>query len=303
MFSRVSIFKPPGADYEIRVVGARATPLRDFYHGLLRLPWWATLTTVAVAVLAANVLFALAYVEVGGVAHAAPGSFADAFFFSVQTMGSIGYGIMYPESRLANLLVVAESITGLSLFALVTGLVFAKFSRSTGRIVFSREAVISPVDGVPTLSFRIGNERGNRIIDAQIRVVLVRTERRAEGDTFYRMRDLKLSRGQALTLARSWSVLHPMDDESPLRGQSQEAFVAADSELQVLVTGLDDVTMQTVAAIHQYFGHQVIWGARHVDVLSEDSQGSLTLDLRRFHDRESTRPTAEFPYPQVQSRK
>ncbi len=296
MAPRTSIFKPPGADYEIRIVGARPTPLRDFYHALLRLPWWATLATVAMAVIIANLLFAVGYLEGGGVAHAAPGSFADAFFFSVQTMGSIGYGAMYPESRLANLLVLGESITGLSLFALVTGLVFAKFSRSTARMVFSREAVICPTDGVPTLAFRIGNERGNRIIDAQIRVVLVRTERRAEGDTFYRMRDLKLSRAQALTLSRSWSVMHPIDRDSPLHGVTREAFLAAESEVQVLVTGLDDTTMQTVAATHQYFGHQVVWGSRHVDVLSEEG-GALVLDLRRFHDREATAPTGDFPYP------
>jgi len=134
---------PPGADYSIRVVGDRATPLRDFYHALLRWPWSATITAISALFLAANALFAAGYLITGGIAHAAPGSFVDAFFFSVQTMGTIGYGAMYPESAAANILVVAEAITGLTLTALATGLVFAKFSRSTARIVFTREVVIA----------------------------------------------------------------------------------------------------------------------------------------------------------------
>ena len=169
MMRRPFSIKQPGADYEIRVVGARPAPLRDFYHALLRASWWATIAVISVAYLAANVLFALAYVTTDGLEHAAPGSFRDAFFFSVQTMGTIGYGAMFPRSVGANLVVVVESIVSLLLTALSTGLVFAKFSRSRGRFSFTRQAVISPVDGTPTLTVRVGNERGNQIVDAQIR--------------------------------------------------------------------------------------------------------------------------------------
>jgi inward rectifier potassium channel len=287
----------PGADYQIRVVGHRRTPLRDFYHALLRMPWTGAIASIAAVYLGANVLFALGYLETGGVAHAAAGSFADAFYFSVQTMGTIGYGTMYPASPAANLLVVAESMAGLTLTALATGLVFAKFSRSTARMVFTREAVISPVNGVTTLAFRLGNQRGNQIVDAQIRVALVRTEQLAEGGQFYRTIDLVLTRERALSLARSWTVHHRIDASSPLHGLTPAEAEAQEVELQVLVVGLDDTTMQLVHAGHRYYSRDILWGARHVDVISWPTPSELLLDLSRFHEVEPTRPTADFPYP------
>src|SRR6185369_7767183 len=244
------IATPPGADYTIRVIGDRPMPVRDFYHALLRGSWWVTIAVISGAFLAANALFALGYMASGGIAHAAARSFGDAFFFSVQTMGTIGYGALYPESALANALVVAESITGLTLTALGTGLVFAKFSRSTARLQFTREAVISPMNGVPTLMFRLGNERGNQIVDVQITAVMVRTERTAEGRSFYRMIDLKLSRGRALSLSRSWSVMHVIDADSPLAGRTPEAVAAEETEIGIMVVGLDDITMQPIHASH-----------------------------------------------------
>jgi inward rectifier potassium channel len=287
----------PGADYGIRVVGDRNAPLRDFYHALLRRPWWVTIAVISGSFLVANAVFAGAYLITGGIAHAARLSFLDAFFFSVQTMGTIGYGALYPESRLANVLVVAESITGLTITALATGLVFAKFSRSTARLAFTREAVISPVNGVPTLMFRLGNQRGNRIVDAQIRAVIIIKERTAEGRTFYPMIDLKLTRQRALSLSRSWSVMHIIDRTSPLYGKTPETLVSDEAEITVMVVGLDDITMQPIHASHIYFASQVLWGARHADILSESADGNLMLDLNKFQDTEPTQATPEFPYP------
>jgi inward rectifier potassium channel len=289
--------KAPGADYEIRIVGDRRTPLRDFYHGLLQLPWWATIAAISVAFLVANALFAFGYLALGGVNHATPESFRDAFFFSVQTMGTIGYGAMFPESTAANILVVAESIVSLLLTAVSTGLVFAKFSRPTAQFVFSRRAVISPVNGVPTLIFRLGNQRGSPIVNAEIRLVLIRTERTTEGETFYRMLDLKPTRERALSLSRSWNVLHSIDEESPLAGETPASLAEKEAELQVMVIGLDDISMQTVHAAHRYFAKDILWGARLVDVLTETPDGHLLLDLRRFHDVEPTAPGPGFPYP------
>jgi inward rectifier potassium channel len=301
MTIRQTTLREPGADYEIRIVGQRRTPLRDFYHALLRLPWWATITAISGAFLAANAMFALAYMLVGGVEHALPGSFRDAFFFSVQTMGTIGYGAMYPGSTAANVVVVVEAIVSLLLTAMSTGIVFAKLSRSTARCAFTRHAVISPVDGVPTLMFRLGNERGNQIVDAKIQVVLYRTERTDEGRTYYRQLDLNLVRGQALSLSRSWNVLHAIDDTSPLWGETPASMAANEIELQVMMVGLDDITMQTVHAGHRYFAKDILWGARLADVLSETPEGHLLLDLRRFHDVEPTAATPGFPYPHPKS--
>ena len=295
--NQVKRIRETGADYEIRIVGDKRAPLRDFYHALLERPWWVTIAAISGAVLAANAFFAVVYLLVGGVAHAGAASFRDAFFFSVQTMGTVGYGAMFPESTAANLVVTAESITGLTLTALATGLVFAKFSRSTARLVFTEKATISPLNGVPTLSFRLGNQRGNQIVDAQIKVVLIRTEQTGEGRLFYRMLDLALTRQRALSLSRSWNVLHVIDRESPLHGETPASLAAKEIELQVQVIGLDDATMQMVHGGHRYFARDILWGQRLADVLSETPDGHLLLDLRKFHDVEPTAPTAEFPYP------
>ena len=289
--------RPPGADYTIIVVGDQRSILRDFYHSLLRRPWSVMIATISGAFLAANLIFAAAFLVTGGIAPAAHHSFMDAFFFSVQTMGTIGYGAMYPESPAANTLVVIESTVSLLLTALSTGLVFAKFSRSTAAIAFSQNAVIGPMNGVPALTFRIGNLRGNQIVDAQISAVLIRTETTAEGSSFYRTLDLDLVRGRALSLSRSWTVMHELTEASPLRGQTPESLAAAGVELQIMVVGMDDITMQPVHASHRYLASQILWGARYVDVLSETPEGDLVLDLTKFHATEPAEPTAEFPYP------
>src|SRR2546421_12888729 len=130
-----------GAAYEIRVIGERKRPLRDFYHGMMRLSWAATLVVIGAGYLLVNALFAVGYLGTGGVKGASVGSLGDAFFFSVQTMGTIGYGSMYPETVASNVLMVAESMASLILTAMATGLVFAKFSRPTARVVFTRECV------------------------------------------------------------------------------------------------------------------------------------------------------------------
>jgi inward rectifier potassium channel len=290
-------YVPKGASYGFRVLGEKRTPLRDFYHALLRLPWWVTFSVIAGVFLFANALFAVVYLIVGGVANAEPSSFLDAFFFSVQTMGTIGYGTLSPETPASNAVVVVESITGLTLTALATGLVFAKVSRSTARVVFSRDAVLSPMNGVPTLMFRMSNQRGNQIVGAQIRVALGRTEKTLEGETFYRTLDLKLQRDHLLSLSRSWVALHVIDESSPLHGETPESVAAKEVELQILVVGLDDISMQTVHASHRYFTHQLLWGRRLVDIVSEDADGDILLDLRKFHDTEPTLPTTTFPYP------
>jgi inward rectifier potassium channel len=234
---------------------------------------------------------------VGGVAGAEPGSLADHFFFSVQTMGTIGYGVMHPLSGGAEALVTAEVIVGVSLVALTSGMLFAKFSVPRARMQFAEWATIAPLDGVPTLMFRIGNERASQIIEATVRVVLVRTERTAEGVVYYRLRDLRLARHGTPALARSWNVLHPIDAASPLSGATPEALARDEVELMLTVVGIDETSAQNVHARHTYGHERVRWGARHADMLSELPDGRLQLDLREFHRIVPTRPTPSFPYP------
>lgn len=289
MAQRSISIKPPGADYTIHVLGDHSRTWRDFYHGLLRLTWPRLFGAIALGFLTLNALFAGVFAQVGGIANAQPGSFLDAFYFSVQTMGTIGYGAMYPTTPAANHLVVAESVISLVFTALATGLVFGKFSRPTSRIMFSRNAVISPMNGVPTLMFRIGNQRGNRIVDAQLRAVASRSETTLEGTHMYRLLDLKLVRDRTLSLQRSFSVMHVIDEASPLYGQDAESLIAQEFDIYVMLVGLDDITMQIVHASHQYFPPQILWNTRHVDILSEKSDGSLVLDLTKFHDVEAVK--------------
>jgi inward rectifier potassium channel len=291
---RLEVFR--GEGYEIRVVGAPRATLRDVYHWLLSVPWWAALGLIVVVYLLENGAFAAAYLAVGGVAHAAPGSLADAFFFSVQTMGTIGYGAMYPESRAANVLVVVESVAALLTAALATGLVFVRFSLTRARVVFSARVAIGPLDGVPTLMIRVGNERRGRIVDAGFRLTLARTERTPEGVQIYRNLDLHLVRERAAALSRSWMLLHRLDPGSPLAGDSPATLAAADAELTLAVTGIDETSLQPVHAQHTWRDGSIVWGARLADVLSETADGNVLLDLRRFHDVTPTAPTAGFPY-------
>jgi inward rectifier potassium channel len=281
----------------VTVIGASPALWGDLYHAFLRAGWPVALMCIVATYLAMNACFALAYTWVGGVQNARPGSFLDAFYFSVQTMGTIGYGAMYPASQAANALVVMESVTGLVVTAVSTGLIFAKFSLTTSRIVFAERAAIAPMDGVPTLMIRLGNERSNRIIEATVRLSMVRTERTKEGMTFYRMTDLALTRERSPALSRSWTAMHAITPASPLYGKTPAALKAEELELFVTVAGVDDTSLQPVHARHKYTDEAIAWGARHADVLSETEAGELVLDLRRFHELTPSAPTSDFPYP------
>ena len=149
------------------------------------MPWFGFLLLILLTYVVINALFALVYLLGGeGVANAQPGSFLDHFFFSVQTLATIGYGFMYPKTLFANLIMTLEVMVGIVSIAVLTRLAFARFARSTARVVFSRVAVIAPHEGVPTLSFRAANKRRNRILEAQLRVYLLRDEVTAEGQRF-----------------------------------------------------------------------------------------------------------------------
>ncbi len=288
---------PQNTPYTVQVVGVPRTPLRDAYHAFLTMPWWWAIGLIVAVYLLLNALFAVAYVETGGVYNARPGSFVDAYYFSVQTMGTIGYGAMYPISRAANLVVIAESVTGLLVTALATGLVFSKFARTSSRMVFSRQVVISPVDGVPTLQLRLGNERGNSIVESHIHITLSRTEHTKEGHLLYRMYDLKLTRERMPALSRSWTAMHQIVPGSPLHGKTPADLLADEAELMVTLIGIDDTTMQQVHALHRYMYSDIVWGARHADILHDVAPDRMVLDLTKFHDHVPTPASEDFPYP------
>jgi len=259
--------------------------LGDIYHFLLTAPWPRLLGLLALGYGAANALFALGYLlEPGALENARPGSFADAFFFSVQTMATIGYGRMVPRTFLANALVTLETLTGLLGLAMVTGLVFAKFSRPTTRVLFSRVAVIGRRDGVRAFMFRMANERGNNIVEAQVHVALARQEVTTEGESVRRFHDLELARRLNPIFPNTWTVIHPITEASPLHGATAASLAAEEARIVVSVVGLDESYAQTVHARHSYAAEDIVWNARFADVVVREPDGEVRIDYARFHD-------------------
>ena len=280
------------------IVGDRPKPTQDLYHLWLRTTWPRAILLIAVVYMVVNALFALLYLAVGGIANS-HGDFFDSMFFSIETMGTIGYGEMTPATRAAHTIVMFESVTSLLLTALATGLVFAKFSLPMSRLAFSTKLTISPMNGVPTLALRIGNERSNVIAEARVRLGFVYTEISREGVLMYRLEDLKLVRDTTQALTRSWTVMHPINESSQLYGMTPETLAEREVEFFASVVGTDDTSLQPVHSRHRYLGTDVVWGGRHVDILSELPNGDLQMDVRKFDLVMPTAPTETFPYPRT----
>ena len=274
-----------GSRRDVVAIGLRRQPGKDVYHTLLTASWRKLMLLVGLAYLASNALFAGGYLALGdAIENAHAGSFWDAFFFSVQTMATIGYGKMAPRTFMANTLVAAEALVGLLGLAMVTGLVFAKFSRPTARVLFSRTAVVTPYEKVPSLMFRMANERVNQIVEAQVHVVLMRNEQTAEGETVRRAHDLVLRRGRSALFALTWTAIHPITPQSPLFGEDARSMAAKEADVVVSFTGYDETLAQTVYARHAYTPDQVAWGMRFHDILVRLPDGTPAIDYRRFHD-------------------
>jgi inward rectifier potassium channel len=276
-----------GPGREVVLLGLRRGLWSDAYHTLLTMSWPRFFALLLVGYLVVNSAFALAYASLGdGIENARPGSFADAFFFSVQTLATIGYGKMAPHTTAANVLVSAEALLGMVGLTVTTGLVFARFARPTARVLFSEKAVVRVWDGVPSLMFRLANERGSQIAEARLQVSFLREEKTAEGDTVRKVYDLRLLRNQSAVFTLTWTVIHPITPDSPLHGETAESLRAQRADLVVSLIGLDDGLAQTVHARHAYGAEELVWNARLADILSTDSQGRRVIDYRRFHEVE-----------------
>jgi inward rectifier potassium channel len=263
------------------VIGDERALLRDAYHIFLQLPWAASLGLIAAAFFAANLGFATLYFLIGGVTGA-DGTFFDALSFSVQTLATIGYGAMYPVSKAATILMILQSIVSLILTALATGLVFSKFARPTTRVAFSRYAVVTQHEGQRTLVFRAGNRRSNVIVEATIHVVAVFTTTTAEGKTFYKAIDLPMVRDRQVGMTRGWTLMHVIDAASPLHGADTEKLKQLELELYIALTGLDNVSMQTVHAIHKYTDDQIRIDHHFEDTLQALDNGEFVIDMTKF---------------------
>jgi len=261
----------------------------DIYHQLLSMSWKRFIVVLGLAYLVVNLFFAELYYVVGpealaGLEEASRldgiSRFLECFFFSVQTFATIGYGRISPVSLSANALVTFEAFLGMLSVAIPTGLLFARFSKPTARIRFSRNALITPHDGVPCLLFRMVNERLNQVVEAQVRVGLVRNERTLEGEFYRNFYDLKLERSVSSAFVLSWTVVHEIDEQSPLFGVTPEMLRESEAEFIVSVTGIDDTFSQTIHARWSYVADEIVFGSRFADMLRRDPAiGKVRVDL------------------------
>ena len=260
-------------------------PCSDLYHWLLVISWAEFLLLISLFYLIINILFAFAYITTGdGIANAQPGSFSDAFFFSVQSMSTIGYGAMYPQTIYAQILVTIEVLVGILLVAMGTGLMFARFANVKARVLFSKVAVVCPFHGLPTFMFRVANQRDNRIIEARIRMSLLKNEISPEGHHLRRFYDLKLLRSHSPSFRLSWQVMHPIDEDSPFYGETPISLAELDGEIIIILTGLDETFSQTIHARHAYFCRDILWSMRLVDILYQTEDGRYIVDYKNFHN-------------------
>ncbi|WP_341732326.1 ion channel [Microcoleus sp. EPA2] len=259
--------------------------LADLYHGLLTLSWPKFFILISLLYVLTNSLFAIAYLAGGNcIANARPGSFPDAFYFSVQTMATIGYGSMYPRTDYANTIVAVQAFFALWGVAMVTGLAFSRFSKPTARVIFSRVAAIAPFNGVPTLMYRTANQRFNQILEAQQRATLIRDEVTSDGDYMRRFYDLTLVRSQSPIFALTWTVMHVIDENSPLYKLSAKDLIEQQAEIVITLTGIDETVSQTIHARHSFVASEILWNMKFVDIISRTPQGKRVVDYTCFHE-------------------
>jgi inward rectifier potassium channel len=242
------------------------------------------LAGMVILYLVINLIFALAYLATGGIENAKSGSFTDAFFFSVQTLATIGYGSMSPKGIIANILVTFEAMTGFAFYGIITGLVFSKFSRPTARVMFSDKAVIGTHNGKPHFMMRLANERNNSIVDARAKLTFMRNEVSAEGMRMRRFYDLSLVRSEIPVLRLTWTVMHMIDEQSPLNGLSRKELEDLEVEIIVSLSGIDETLSQTVHARHSYISDEIACDAVFEDMLHRREDYVLEVRYDKFHD-------------------
>jgi inward rectifier potassium channel len=253
------------------------------YHLMLTLPWLGFITIISLLYLALNIGFAWLYLLGGDCIVNGNGSFVDAFFFSVQTLAGIGYGVLSPKTTYANYIVVIEAIASLLAIALLTGLSFARFSRPTAKVMFSKFAVVMPQNNLPTLMLRAANQRRNQILEAQVTLSLSRDEFTAEGQHLRRFYELQVLRSHNPAFSLPWTLMHPINEQSPLYGFSAESLAESQSQIIISLSGVDETVYQNVHARHTYGANSIILNHQLVDIIHVIDERNRYVDLTSFH--------------------
>ena len=270
---------------------------RDVYHNLLTMRWWTFVLAAALVYTGANLVFAVLYwPDTQGLTGARPHSFVDALNFSVETLGTIGYGAMAPHDGYTNVLVATEAFTSIFLTAVLTGLTFARVSRPSARILFSDVAVIAPFEGRPTLMMRAANQRANQILEAEATLTLA-SQLVTDGVFMRVFAPMTLRRARSPLFAVSWTMMHVIDETSPLHGRDDAWMRQVSAEFIVTVAGVDETSSQRVHARTSYMADELVWGRHFADIITPpgDGEGRWTIDYTRFHDVRPAEPSPAGP--------
>ena len=287
--SRLRLLNRDGS-FNVRRTGLGWFQSMSLYHTLLTISWPKLLALISAFYVAVNLVFGALYWSLGagalnGTSAAMPeGSYLRGFFFSVQTFGTIGYGQVGPVGLVPNLLVTLESLCGLISLALITGILFARFSRPTAAILFSNKALIAPYGDGTAFEFRITNRRSNQLIDLHARVLFSRLRRR-DGRAMREYAELTLERSSVVFFPLAWTVVHVIDENSPLKGVMPEQLAADEAEFLVLMEGTDETFAQRVHARTSYKPTEIAWNARFADMFDRKGlEDGLSIDVGRLHD-------------------
>ena len=270
-------------------VHRKGTRLRDenLYLQMIDTTWPRFFLVVTIVFLAVNVAFAWLYLAIGiGQLQGTESemtAFVNAFFFSVHTLTTVGYGNVFPRGPSANAVAALEAATGLMVFAVMTGLLYGRFSRPSARILFSNNALIAPYQDGHSLQFRITNARSNTLMNLEARVLLM-TVTNHDGRLKRDFVDLELERRKVYFLPLTWTIVHPIDTASPLSGKTADDLKSMSAELLILVQAFDDSFSQVVHSIYSYRHTEIVWGAKFEPAFSVDPQGDLVLDLDRVNE-------------------
>ncbi len=266
---------------------------RDVYRWLLGLRWPQFAAFVAAVYITLNLLFATLYsLEPNSIAGTGLHWFLDCFFFSVQTLATIGYGHMYPQTLYGHIVTTIEVMSGIFLLAVMTGLIFVRFSRPIARVLFSKSIVIAPLNGKPTLMVRIGNENQHSMVEAKFRIMFSRDEPLLEGGDFRYFYILKLHFDRLTVFPAALTLRHTIDETSPLFGATPESLESSRVLFIVSVVGIDPVIAAAVQTQKDYSWRDVRFGERFIEIYTEHGGGRLTVDYGRLHDTEPVEAAA-----------
>jgi inward rectifier potassium channel len=282
--------------FEFVKLNAEKFNWRDTYHLILTLSWPGFAAVVFSIYLLINVLFAALYMlNPHAIAEMAPGSFLAAFFFSVETLATVGYGHMYPETFYGHLIAMLEIMVGMFGLAVITGLIFVRFSRPTARMHFSKVAVIAPFDGTPNLMIRVANLRHQAMVEPEFRMILLRSVVTAEGDDVRRFNPLKLEFDRLITFPAVLTVRHRIDEQSPLFGMTPADFQRLDFRIIASIVGVDTVIVAPVESFGDYNYDQIEWNRRFVEIYDQNEEGEWTVDYARIDETEDFVPMQNAP--------